>query len=69
MPKGAVYVPKLSDSKLRDLTWSLDINETIYSKDSKGLISRGEADGDIPAFTGLPENIADKLPKRQNIYQ
>lgn len=24
-----VYVPKLSDSKLKDLTWSLDINETI----------------------------------------
>lgn len=23
-----VYVPKLSDSKLKDLTWSLDINET-----------------------------------------
>ncbi len=26
-------VPKLSDSKLKELTWSLDINETIYSKD------------------------------------
>jgi len=24
-----LYVPKLSDSKLRDLTWSLDINEKI----------------------------------------
>lgn len=26
-------VPKLSDSKLKELSWSLDINETIYSKD------------------------------------
>ena len=32
---ASVLVPKLSDSKLKDLTWSLDINETMYSKDSK----------------------------------
>jgi hypothetical protein len=25
---GGIYVPKLSDSKLKDLVWSLDINET-----------------------------------------
>ncbi|KKT45281.1 MAG: hypothetical protein UW34_C0001G0040 [Parcubacteria group bacterium GW2011_GWA2_44_15] len=24
-----IYVPKLSDSKLKDLTWSLDINENV----------------------------------------
>jgi len=24
-----LYVPKLSDSKLKDLTWSLDINENV----------------------------------------
>lgn len=24
-------VPKLSDSKLRDLTWSLDVNESLYA--------------------------------------
>ncbi|MDD5068151.1 MAG: PrgI family protein [Candidatus Pacebacteria bacterium] len=34
-------VPKLSDSKLSDLSWSLDINErekgTIYSKETKTL--------------------------------
>ena len=24
-----MYVPKLSDSKLKDLTWSLDINESL----------------------------------------
>lgn len=26
---GGLYVPKLSDSKLKDLTWSLDINENL----------------------------------------
>lgn len=26
-----VFVPKLSDSKLKDLAWSLDIQESIYS--------------------------------------
>lgn len=35
-----MLVPKLSDSKLKDLTWSLDINETIYSKESKRLTTR-----------------------------
>jgi hypothetical protein len=26
--QSPLYVPKLSDSKLKDLTWSLDINDT-----------------------------------------
>lgn len=58
LPKGAVYVPKLSQSKLKDLTWSLDINETIYSKEAKGLRTREGAD-ELEVFTGMP---------RQNIY-
>lgn len=28
---ASVMVPKISDSKLKDLTWSLDIKESIYS--------------------------------------
>ncbi len=36
----SVFVPKISNSKLKDLAWSLDINETIYSKDSKKLENR-----------------------------
>ncbi len=36
-----LYVPKLSGSKLADLSWSLDVNErqqgTIYSKETKSL--------------------------------
>lgn len=38
--KSKLYVPKVSESKLKDLAWSLDINETIYSKDSGKLESR-----------------------------
>lgn len=34
LAKG-VSVPKLSESKLKDLTWSLDINETVYSRESR----------------------------------
>ena len=37
-----MFVPKLSDSKLKDLTWSLDINETIYSKENGKLATRAE---------------------------
>jgi len=43
---SAIFVPKLSDSKLKDLAWSLDVNEkissTIFSKETKGLIPRTE---------------------------
>lgn len=35
-----LYVPRLSDSKLKDLAWSLDINETIYQK-SSGKLQQG----------------------------
>jgi hypothetical protein len=40
MTKSSVSIPKLSESKLKDLTWSLDINETIYSKEDGKLGSR-----------------------------
>ena len=33
--KAASYVPKLSESKLKDLSWSLDIQESIYSKEEQ----------------------------------
>jgi hypothetical protein len=28
---AGIMVPKMSDSKLKDLTWSLDIKESVYS--------------------------------------
>lgn len=36
MPGSAI--PKLSDSKLKELSWSLDINDTIYSKNQGGMV-------------------------------
>lgn len=30
-----IKVPKLSESRLKDLTWSLDINDTIYSQEAR----------------------------------
>lgn len=30
-PKQEVFVPKLSDSKLREITWGLDINEELVN--------------------------------------
>lgn len=41
--KTSVVVPRLSESKLKDLSWSLDINETIYSRESGKLESNREA--------------------------
>ncbi len=41
--KASVMVPKLSDSRLKDLAWSLDINETIYSRESGKLQGRSDA--------------------------
>lgn len=35
-PLDQVYVPKLSDSKLKELTWSLDIKEDINSANERG---------------------------------
>ena len=30
-PQNGLYIPKLSESKLKDLAWSLDIKDSIYS--------------------------------------
>lgn len=32
---ASIMVPKISDSKLKDLTWSLDIQDSIYSKQNQ----------------------------------
>ena len=32
---SSIVVPKMAESKLKDLTWSLDIQESIYSKQSQ----------------------------------
>lgn len=60
-----VFVPKLSESKLRDLTWSLDVHETIYSKEA-GLTNREtsretvEKENNLYGFKGLSSDIIKK---------
>lgn len=41
VPEAALYVPKLSDSKLKDLTWSLDINENPSLGAKESMERRG----------------------------
>ena len=56
---AGLLVPKISNSKLRDLTWSLDINETIYSKET-GFKSRQQLhnnDDGMAAFKGLKTDM------------
>ncbi len=33
--EGSLSVPRLSDSKLRDLAWSLDVHDSLYSDSDK----------------------------------
>ncbi len=51
-----VYIPKLSESKLKELTWSLDINDTIYSKSQKSPIINGDSK-EVSSFKGLSEDM------------
>jgi TM2 domain-containing membrane protein YozV len=46
--KSSLSVPKLSESRLKDLAWSLDINETIYSRESGRLQGRNDAPNSRP---------------------
>lgn len=40
-PNSEIFIPRLSDSKLKDLTWGLDINETLNQYNEKvGLDDR-----------------------------
>lgn len=44
IPTGQVYIPKLSESKLHELAWSLDIKERIAG----GIASSGDRDAAAP---------------------
>ncbi len=46
--KSSLSVPRLSESRLKDLAWSLDINETIYSRQSGKLQGRSDAPNSRP---------------------
>jgi hypothetical protein len=51
IPKGGIYVPKLSESRLKELTWSLDINENVSNN---GGLKR---DKPLQTFEGLPTDL------------
>jgi hypothetical protein len=57
---ASVYVPKLSDSKLHELAWSLDINERIAAGTTDDR-DRGSVD----SMRGLrvPEDVVTQLRK------
>ncbi len=40
---ASVGIPRISESRLKDLAWSLDINETIYSRETGKLEGRRDA--------------------------
>lgn len=51
IPKGGIYVPKLSQSRLKELTWSLDINENVADN---ATMKRDER---LQTYEGMPEDI------------
>ena len=66
VPINKELIPKLSESKLRELTWSLDVNDTISKEleenrakkmeaDIQGVVSNKEES--INGFQGLQEDI------------
>lgn len=58
---GGVYVPKLSDSRLHELAWSLDIKERIAA----GVREEGESErNSVMAPVRTPEEILSHLPGR-----
>lgn len=36
---ASIMVPKISDSKLKDLTWSLDVQDSIYADTNKKVVN------------------------------
>ncbi len=59
-PRGDVYIPKISDSKLHELAWSLDIKERIAAgtESSSERILRGE---DVMAPVHTPQDMLAHL--------
>jgi hypothetical protein len=58
---GGVYVPKLSDSRLHELAWSLDIKERIAA----GVRESGDIEHDsVMAPVRTPQEILSHLPGR-----
>ncbi|MEI8337827.1 MAG: PrgI family protein [bacterium] len=59
-PISKDLIPKLSESKLRELTWSLDINDTISKQGINNIESKNKLnlqDEEINSFQGLQNDI------------
>ncbi len=55
-----IYIPKLSESKLHELSWSLDIKERI----AQGIASDVEREGEHPGAPSLmrsPQQVRDSI--------
>jgi hypothetical protein len=59
--QGGVYIPKLSDSRLHELAWSLDIKERIAA----GVREEGDLQHDsVMAPVRTPQEILSHIPGR-----
>lgn len=59
LSQGAVYVPKLSDSRLHELAWSLDIQERIAA----GTVADDERGGRVQGMR-VPSDLLQHLANR-----
>lgn len=58
--RGTVYVPKLSDSRLHELAWSLDIKERIAA----GVADDSERGQDVVPGIRLPDRMLTSAQQR-----
>ena len=59
-PVSKDLIPKLSESKLRELTWSLDINDTISNQralEKEQRIGNDVSKEEINSFQGIQDDI------------
>ena len=57
VPVSKDLIPKLSESKLRDLTWSLDINDTISKQRINTVAPKKTTEEEINNFQGMQDDI------------
>lgn len=61
---ASVYVPKLSDSRLHELAWSLDINERIAAGTAS---ERDHAAFDPVRAARIPEELAAEIKRKASL--
>lgn len=58
--KASVYVPKLSESRLHELAWSLDIKERVAA----GVADEAERGQDVVQRMRIPDQMLTRLRER-----